>query len=337
MKNNKTVKILIFVLVIVISLGLGFMFAIGNKEEAIADYETKDLYTIENGEYKGSPSNFRFNVEKSGTYDFTIEVNCDECPGFVTAVVLKDTSGEVLCWDTGAFFTVSGRQVELKEGLYTVEYVILPTEEELNDFIQTLDSSKDFVSFPDGKDGEWNIQRIYRVERANTDTKLYIGLGCLGGLAIGGLLVSLMTKGNKQIYDERQKIHQGKAYKYAFITLLAFEVAVFTLQVSEINLPVSNANITITGIDLSLAVFAVYSVMTDCYFALNSKKNVVLSVLTTGDVLSLLASIMIVIGHSDIAYLCICTTLVMTVVLISVIIKLLVDKKNDALEDGEED
>ena len=202
MKIKKEYKIIAFVLVILVLIGVGIGIRFANND-SIIDYENSEKYTIKNGEYVGDPSRIQFSIDKSGKYEFTIEVNCDECPGFVTAVILKDADNNVVFWDTGAYFTVSGRQLELNEGLYTVDFEIIPGEKELNEFINALDSSAEVIPFEEARDGEWEVQRIYRVEGKYINVKLFMLLGFLTGLALAGSLRTLIYDIGGGIIDDR--------------------------------------------------------------------------------------------------------------------------------------
>lgn len=336
MKICKKYIVIIFAVLMIASIGFGFVMAFVDND-SILDYEDTDKYVIQNGEYSGDSSTLQFGIDESGTYNFDIEVNCKECPGFVTAVILKDMDGNICDWDTGAYFTVSGRQLELKEGLYTVDYIIIPTEEELIGFVSNLDPERTLSPFNDARDGEWEVQRIYRVEQNKSDGNMFFALGILGGLALAGLLVALMTEGNKQIYDERQKINQGKAFKYAFFTILIYFILFWIVKIIEISLPISDGNVVFTGIIMAVAVFVEYSVFHDCYFALNTKKTLLIVLLCSSVVIQIPFCIINLINRSKFACMFTSTLIFVTVVLVSVIIKLLTDKRKNSLEDGEED
>ena len=336
MKIKKEYKIIAFVLVILVLIGVGIGIRFANND-SIIDYENSEKYTIKNGEYVGDPSRIQFGIDKSGKYEFTIEVNCDECPGFVTAVILKDADNNVVFWDTGAYFTVSGRQLELNEGLYTVDFEIIPGEKELNEFINALDSSAEVTPFEEARDGEWEVQRIYRVEGKYINVKLFLLLAFLTGLALAGSLVALMTDGNKQIYDERQKINQGKAYKYAFFTILIYVLVLWLLRIMEFNLPVRDEVALLIGVIAALVVFVEYSIFKDCYLAINTKKVILLVSFGVLDAISVLMCVLNIFFPSKFAYMTVIIAIFMTVVMVSVIIKLLVEKRRNMLEDGKED
>lgn len=74
-------------------------------------------------------------------------------------------------------------------------------------------------------------------------------------------------------YDERQLLIQGKAYKYAFFTVILYFVILGALSVvSEREFITTYANACI-GMALSLMVFVTYSTFQDAYIGRNTNGN----------------------------------------------------------------
>ena len=91
------------------------------------------------------------------------------------------------------------------------------------------------------------------------------------------------------------------------------------------------------GVIAALVVFVEYSIFKDCYFAINTKKVILLVSFGVLDAISVLMCVLNIFFPSKIAYMTVIIAIFMTVVMVSVIIKLLVEKRRNMLEDGKED
>lgn len=105
------------------------------------------------------------------------------------------------------------------------------------------------------------------------NTTMLAGIIC--GFIVGIILVAMIlryTKTNGKVkceYDERQEIIRGKGFKYAFFTLLIFN-ALYGMIDLTLERPVAdNIVVLMTGIILSVLVYAGYAIWHECYFALN--------------------------------------------------------------------
>lgn len=78
---------------------------------------------------------------------------------------------------------------------------------------------------------------------------------------------------NKRKYDERQRVEQGRACQYAYITLICYLVScLFLNQVFDI-VWCDNTFGLLLGIAFSLTVFLAYCVFQDAYFSINDSKT----------------------------------------------------------------
>ena len=74
-------------------------------------------------------------------------------------------------------------------------------------------------------------------------------------------------------YDERQLLIQGKAYKYAFFTLVSYLVIIGMLtMIWEIDFATTYVY-TLIGICVGLIVYVTYSLFHDAYIGMDKSKN----------------------------------------------------------------
>jgi hypothetical protein len=95
-------------------------------------------------------------------------------------------------------------------------------------------------------------------------------------------------------YDERQELEQGRGFRYAFYTMLAFVGLVFCFQMAELIPGHIAALLYGCSVFLGCAVYCIYCIWHDCYFALNQKTGAVLIVL------GLIAALNLFLGISSI-------------------------------------
>lgn len=74
-------------------------------------------------------------------------------------------------------------------------------------------------------------------------------------------------------FDERQEQARGRAYKYSFFTLLFSLLALMIMFEFNVSMPVSNTLALFIAAMISIDVYAVYSIMNDAYFGLETKKK----------------------------------------------------------------
>ncbi|MBQ3373890.1 MAG: hypothetical protein IJI45_10775 [Anaerolineaceae bacterium] len=104
-------------------------------------------------------------------------------------------------------------------------------------------------------------------------------IGYIIGILLGIILVIVFYKFSntnhktKTQYDERQKELRGKAYQYAFYTLMIFEVLLFILDLCELPLPFPGYLLHFAGICLGSLVLASYCIWKDVYWGLNNNRK----------------------------------------------------------------
>ena len=80
------------------------------------------------------------------------------------------------------------------------------------------------------------------------------------------------TNGSNQ-YDERQLLIQGKAYKYAFFTLLTYFLAIGILTVVLERDFATTYVYSLIGLCLAMIVYVTYSLFNDAYIGRDRSKN----------------------------------------------------------------
>ena len=105
------------------------------------------------------------------------------------------------------------------------------------------------------------------------------GIGFAAGLMVGLILVVVLFKiANtdrkiKSEYDERQQRIRGRAYKYAFYTMVIYQVLMIGMEIGGISLPIEAYVSEFFGIFLGVTVLGGYCVWHDVYWGLNNDKK----------------------------------------------------------------
>ncbi|MBQ7587323.1 MAG: hypothetical protein IJT37_04785 [Lachnospiraceae bacterium] len=172
------------------------------------------------------------------------------------------------------------------------------------------------------------------------------GAGFVIGLIVGIILVMVLIKmANKDRrikteYDERQEKIRGKAYKYAFYTMIYYQVILIGLSFAELSLPIDRYVLECFGIFLSCTVLGGYCVWHDVYWGLNNDHRRYYIVFGVCLFLNLIPVIVPAIkgefagnGLSGAPMLNLMVIFMMVVLLAELGIKHLIDKKT---EDGED-
>ncbi len=172
------------------------------------------------------------------------------------------------------------------------------------------------------------------------------GIGFAVGLMVGLILVVILFKianTDKKIkseYDERQQRIRGRAYKYAFYTMVIYQVLMIGMAIGGITLPIETYVSEFFGIFLGATVLGGYCVWHDVYWGLNNDKKRYFIIFTVCLLLNLLPVLMPAIsgeftrnGISGAPMLNIIVIIMMAILLIEMGIKHFVDKKKVDEED----
>lgn len=110
----------------------------------------------------------------------------------------------------------------------------------------------------------------------------YMAAGMITGIVISIILVKLMfrfTKKNKKekfTYDERQQAARGFGYKYAFFTLVIYNVIYGIVDMFAGIEWAETFTAMMIGVCLAVLVHVVYSIWNECYFSMNEEPKKVL-------------------------------------------------------------
>ncbi len=217
-------------------------------------------------------------VLKDGRYTFHINCKTDQ-EGLITGCVLYDDKGESLFHCAGEEMEADSTGILLKAGTYTVEFRYLANQIDWVDFFRGREEIMGTDSYVFQKNGKWNIDLKYGLE-AGGKQSVYYYLGILCGIVFAILMIAIIRwivgkmggridlPSKKDSYDERQLLARGKAYKFAFFTMI-FYMSIISLisEFNGISWFMSFCGIWI-GVCLSITVFAVICILEDAYMSL---------------------------------------------------------------------
>lgn len=122
------------------------------------------------------------------------------------------------------------------------------------------------------------------------EQNIWYVLGVLSGIVTGLLAVVVIAwiakkaggkfgvfcKDKEKVYDERQSLARGQAYKVGFFTLMIYVMlAVFMDEIFDIHILMSLGGMWI-GVCLSIAVFAIICILKDAYMSLQENARGIL-------------------------------------------------------------
>ena len=230
-------------------------------------------------------------IPKAGDYRFSIRWQVDH-PGFLAGFVIKAPDGQVLFSSTADCCECESELFSLVPADYRLEIHILTDPDALLQFINAyidpdliaLALTRANPSYGSGsaavnpdmfRNGSWEAD--FRITAGKHDYSMIAAmfLGALIGLSATALLLTLSKNGTdfKCKYDERQELLQGRAFKYAFYTLLIYLVFPIFFAIGDIRIPAEQSVVLSVGMVFSISVFAVYSIWKEAYFSLNENKT----------------------------------------------------------------
>ncbi len=246
---------------------------------------------VENGVADPESMTVVFSVMKAGTYNLRFEwlidgkereIKEDEI-GFITGLVLKSPEGKVLY----ATSTLSGEQnvlMDLEEGNYEYEYYLMPNKQSFTEFAQKYlsgteraESTADQVNFDAmAKNGSWAVDYEFRAEkasRANVGTVAIIFTVLIGLSLIYIILDSYIRHAQTEQprYDERQELERGRGFRYAFFTMLIYIGFLSCIDMVNMFPDLKATFLYVCGVFLGIAVYVVYCIWHESYFALNER------------------------------------------------------------------
>ncbi len=118
--------------------------------------------------------------------------------------------------------------------------------------------------------------------------------GVVLALVIAAVLMRFTKKDKKEkfTYDERQKAQRGVGYKYAFFTLIIYNVVYGILDMTLAVKWAETFTAMMIGVLLAVLVHVVYSIWNECYFSMNEEPKKVLILFGFISVVNIIIAVM---------------------------------------------
>lgn len=128
-------------------------------------------------------------------------------------------------------------------------------------------------------------------------------IGVIFGIIIAVLLVRYMNRDKKlkTQYDEMQQKARGKAFCYAFYTVIILEAVLIFVSLFDLRLPMTDAVLHFTVIVIGILVLAGYCIWHDAYIGLNTNMKRYSVIVIAAGAINLLSGIMAIANGSMVA------------------------------------
>ena len=295
---KKSLLTLMLIITAVMLCGAVFLLVANNRKGGKSTWS--HVVTVKNGKADPGGSTMVFTVQEEGEHTLALSWNLagegedltkaseDGGIGFITGIAMTDPEGNEV-YGTSAAAVFLDTKLQLKPGNYTIEFTYLTNEDDYIAYAkkhlcgemmaETLAKDLNFGSR--GMDGSWQMEYTSRVSpAANGITQVIPALlAILLAVCVSIILLVAFTRGKKtlrQEYDERQELARGRAFRYAFYSMLIFIGGVLCFDWTGL-IPGQNQMIFYaSGLFFGILVYAVYCVWNDCYFALNQRTNIMI-------------------------------------------------------------
>lgn len=272
----------IVIAVMLVAAGLGAIFCLDSSEN-VTTFSFEEEVNVVDGKSDIKERSIPFTLEEDGTYVVNVKWNAEKS-GMISGVALRDKTDEILFFCTGESVDAASTELELESGEYYAQYMYFTNEEELEALVMQTDAVAYSSEVYDYAENEsyymtyhFNINRV-----RSTAYNAGLLLGMLAGVAVGILIVALSYKFAKIKkdsiceYDERQQLTRGKGFKYAYITVVIYNVILCIFTIADVIIPVEQSVLIMVGILISVMVYAVYCIKRESYISLNENTNRVL-------------------------------------------------------------
>ncbi|MBR6004413.1 MAG: hypothetical protein IK068_06810 [Lachnospiraceae bacterium] len=276
---SKKVRKLI-ALSIALIMAIAAVFALSSSRENGSGFENEfdivDSKVVPEHEAMPGGGEFRADEDTWGYYH--VSVSSDKDSGCIVGFCVKDSEGNQVFCITGGEFDADSVMINFKAGeTYTEEFVILPSVEAYEEYTrahfddaETCEANASWF-----KDGHYKVKYSVTVrERIKYARQISLVFGVFIGLLLVAIAATAAKKEEVTItYDERQIAMQGKAYKYAFYSMLIYYGLWMLFEAFSVTIPVSKTLLIFLGIVVGLITMLTISVMKDAYFKLNENKT----------------------------------------------------------------
>lgn len=294
---KKRAKIIIGAVVALLAL-IVFGVVLMMTDQTVMELEFEKEITVENFVPSEDKTEQKFEIEKDGDYVFHAAWRYNE-EGLVTGIEIFNEEGEQVFKATANGCDMYSKALELKKGTYTMVLTYIASNEAWVKFFEN-DNTESWEAAPDlsqehadAVDGTIRIDYKFDMQREIPIVGIAFVLGILAGLILVVILIVAATKGDevKARYDERQEVVRGKGFKYAFFSMITWEIILFALEPLEITLPLSMSNASFINVIFGVTVYATYCIWNDGYFALNQKNGLIITFLSVMGLINLLMGI----------------------------------------------
>ena len=277
--KKKSVIWIVILLVLCFAFGLTAGIMAGQLPKSIIH----STIVVKDGVVQQEEITNALNLKKDGIYNIHLKWSCEKNPGLVVGAVLTDRSGKVYAAATADIADCRFGDREMAAGEYTVRFDFFTDNESLSAFA----AKYDMKDMPDNgvfagyaANASYDMTFEMAIEKTHSWGVL---VGLIVGILIGLIGFILIQKYSRKEdsdemppYDERQLMARGNAFKYSFFTMLAYNMAVFCLDVCEIDIPAERGITTLIGVILGMIVMITHCIWKDAYWALNQKRGALL-------------------------------------------------------------
>lgn len=171
---------------------------------------------------------------------------------------------------------------------------------------------------------------------------IYKSAGVAVGIVIGlivAIALILIANNNRKFkteYDERQLKVRGDAYRYAFYTVMIWEVILFVLAIGEFTLPLPDYVLHFAGLMVGIMVLSGYCIWRDAYWGLNNNRKRYGIILVVAGLLNAIPLFGVLNNSEDepFPYVNLLVCVMLLVVGVELLLKHLLDKRAEDAEDN---
>ncbi len=283
--KKKTITVAILILAL-IAVFVGTALLLSGRKKLVVDDTVSHTVTVADCTATSESAVFRFDLERSGNYSFHVEWTTEPA-GLITGLSVTDLQGNTVFACGAESLTADSAVMRLEKGTYTATFRAITSPESMLRFLAETgavpqESSPD-ADYEDEMweyryldNGSWEMEYLLQLK---TSPNFFLQAGIICGVVIGLILVVLLlavTKTDGTIhckYDERQEAIRGKAYKYAFFTMLGSTFFMMLWKIMEFPNFAEYEVLLFLNLVLGIFVYAAYSIWNEAYFALNENKN----------------------------------------------------------------
>jgi len=287
---KKSLAGIIAVVVLLALIITGIIIGVSADENAPEPFSTEftEIVLVENGEAQTKQVEKEFIIEESGKYILNAAWNSDK-EGMLTGCTITDKSGKMFFASTADGCTMESAPLRLEEGTYTLTLQFLTSKEQWYVFL--IEAEKELgafeltdIEYDFATDGEFTIPFNIVIEKQSFAYMLgfMVGVGIVLVVSFVAIIILLkLTKKDGTIkckYDERQDLIRGRGFKYAFFTILIYNMIIPMLKICGVELPADSAALFMIGAIAGMLVYVIYAIWNEAYFSLNENPKAIMIV-----------------------------------------------------------